>query len=229
MDNQKEPVLAIETSGMTTELALLEGDKLLASAFNGRKFAHSEVINILFDAILKSANVKPDEIGYIALSIGPGFFTALRVGLSFAKAFSFVHDTKIVAINTLDALAFEVEPKAGRRAISAIDAQKGEVYYAVYESDGEKWHRKSDYLIDKPQKIAGEADFFVGSGAIKHDLKPRPYHDPMVPSAKWIGILALDAIEKGKFENPEVLEPFYLRLPDAVVNRMKKLKGQDLK
>ncbi len=220
----KKLILAIETSGMTTELALMDGTRVIASAYSGRKFAHSEVINMLFELIISTSGVKPEDIGYAAVSIGPGFFTALRVGLSFAKGLAFVHGTKLIPVVTLDALAWEISPDIGKTAVPAIDAQKNEVYYAVYRPVGERWERISPYGIASPDEIRGEGRIFVGSGAIKHDLKPRPHHDPPVPSARWIGTLAIEAISRGEFADPGSIEPFYVRLPDAVVNRMKKEK-----
>ncbi len=209
---------------MTTEIALLQGNAVVASAFSGRKFSHSEVINILFDTVLKTADVTVDDIGYAAVSIGPGFFTALRVGLSFVKALAFARNIKVIPVNTLDALAMEVSPQMAKRVISAIDAQKNEVYYAVYEYDGKKWTRITDYSIGKPDDLHGRADIFVGGGAIKYDLTPRLFNDPSVPSARVIGLAALEVILRNQFVEPDILEPFYIRLPDAVVNKLKKEK-----
>ncbi len=218
----KKLILAVETSGMTTELAIMKDGSVVASAFSGRKFAHSELINIMFDSVLKAAGATPSDISCVAVSIGPGFFTALRVGLSFAKAMAFTHGTKVVPVVTIDALAHEVPPGAAGRVVPAIDAQKNEVYYAVFRAENGRWVRETDYAIGKPDAVSKLGDMFVGSGAVKYGLSPRPHHDPVVPSAKWIGRLAIEAIQRGEFADPAILEPFYLRLPDAVVNRLKK-------
>ncbi|RKY97201.1 MAG: tRNA (adenosine(37)-N6)-threonylcarbamoyltransferase complex dimerization subunit type 1 TsaB [Candidatus Hydrothermota bacterium] len=214
-------VLGIETSGPYTDVALVRDGEVIGNCFSGRRFAHSETLNLMVERLLNTNLLDFKDIELIGVSIGPGFFTALRVGLSFAKALAFTLGTRIIPVNTLDALAYEVDPQISTTAVPAIDAQKGEVYSAVFQWDGNFWVRVTSYAIVKPEVLAAEWPdaVFVGSGAIRHRLSPRPSHDPLSPRASIIARLALQKINEPEI-HPSQLEPFYLRLPDAVVNKM---------
>lgn len=158
----------------------------------------------------------------IAVSIGPGMFTSLRVGLSLAKGFALTHNTPIVAVNTLDAIGIPLA-FTKNHVLATINAYHNEIYAALYK-DGK---RISDYLLITPDKVDDliqDITIVVGSGiailrtsgAIKKDRNVVLVDDESVqPTASKIITLALPRIQAGSFDETEHLEPFYIKKTDA--------------
>lgn len=158
----------------------------------------------------------------IAVSIGPGMFTSLRVGLSLAKGFALVHGTPVVAVNTLDAIGMPLR-FMGHHVLAVINAYHDEMYAALYKN-GE---RMSDYLLMTPDTIGNLIEgttYIIGSGvsvirkahtALKGGEVIFVDDTFLLPDASKIVVLALPRIEAGRFDDPEQLEPFYIKKTDA--------------
>lgn len=222
-------VLGIETSGPYTSLAIIEREEILCEFYSGREFVHSEIINLAFKALLKTAGIETFDIGVVSVSIGPGYFTALRVGLSFAKALVYVIKKPLVAVDTLDALANEVFPDKRAKIVSTMDAQKGQVYASFYISEEGKWKKIEGPLLISPVELRERAMgfLFVGSGAEKYKkiLYPKPLTNPSFPKASTIAKLGYSLFKEGIISEPSSLEPRYIRLTDAEMKRLNQGNG----
>ncbi len=126
-------VLALETSGLSGEVALLEGDKVIfESPLNPdqrtAKFLAAHIANSL-----EKVNWKPSDIGLVAVTHGPGSFTGLRVGVTTAKVFAYSTGAKLVAVNSLQVAAAQVQVGNPTVVAAAIDAHRQEVFTANYQ------------------------------------------------------------------------------------------------
>jgi len=188
--------LSIETSGPYTSCAIAQDDQLKYFLASYKRFHHAEDINLLVDKLLKLEKIKWKDIQNVVITLGPGFFTGLRVGISFIKALSLVHQMKIYGVITLDVLAFVYGKE---KVIPTLPAQKGEVFWAAYE----KGKRISEYTISRMEKIKEKYPDFEVCDPVKY------------PDAREL----MEFFNQNKNalspHNPLEIEPFYLRLPDA--------------
>jgi tRNA threonylcarbamoyl adenosine modification protein YeaZ len=211
--------LGVETSGPFTYLAVLRGDEVLARSEHLEKFSHSEALNPMFGSILEETGLTVGDIDRVAVSIGPGYFTALRAGLAFGKAIAYALGKPIIGVNTLDALARAECARDAPKVVPATDAQKRMVYAAVYGRKEGILKRQADYLLVSPEELkkkAGDA-LFLGSGAGLYPevLSPRPEPNPSVPSAEDVARLGREIHRTDGPSDLDALEPFYIRVTDA--------------
>jgi len=188
--------LSIETSGPYTSCVIAQDDKLKYFIISFKRFHHAEDLNLLVHKLMELENISWEDIENILVSLGPGFFTSLRVGISFVKAISIVHPIKIYGMVTLDVLAFIYNEE---KVIPTLPAQKGEVFWAAYR----RGKRISEYAISKVENIKEKyLDFKV--------------YDPVrYPDARELMEFFIKNRNTLKPFDPKDLEPFYLRLPDA--------------
>jgi tRNA threonylcarbamoyladenosine biosynthesis protein TsaB len=166
------------------------------------------------------------NIGVIAISIGPGMFTALRVGLSLAKGIALVKNIPLVTANTLDSIGVPPSYQSSP-VIAIINAYRGEVYAASYE----KGKRKSDYLLVKPEEILenlNEPAMLIGPGveiirglAANYENAEVRDDDCYLPNASKVVSLSLPRVRQQDFDDIEFLEPFYIKKTDAERNYAK--------
>ncbi|MEZ6041501.1 MAG: tRNA (adenosine(37)-N6)-threonylcarbamoyltransferase complex dimerization subunit type 1 TsaB [Planctomycetaceae bacterium] len=140
-------LLAVETSGMIGSIALRSDDgeiiELLLDS-EGRRHAQTLVADV--QRLLCEQGVTPGEIHTVAVSIGPGSFTGLRVGLTFAKTFAWINKASLVTVDTLQAIAQQVP--ADIPVVAAIsDAQRGELFWNEYGFDPESQLRCSNHPV----------------------------------------------------------------------------------
>lgn len=213
-------ILGIETSSSTFSLCLNEDACVLHEFRKQRELNGHEDGAIFEEARRLIDKVGGKGIDAIAISIGPGMFTSLRVGLALAKGIALVKHTPLVAVNTLDVIG--VQPSHPAAVIVAVvDAYRGEVYAAFY-SEG---LRTSDYLLTTParllEKLHGNS-LIVGPGA--HIFAATALgrgnicvsdDDRYLPTAPKVVTLALPRIEQGSFDDIDFLEPYYIKKTDA--------------
>ncbi len=210
-------VLGVETSTDATALGLIKDGQPSIEIRSLTPFTHSERINLILKDIFEISGIDFKDLDLLSISIGPGYFTALRVGLSFVKAIEFVHKIPVVGINTLDALAHE-SPMCynGLKIVPVIEAQKGQVYTARFFCKNNKISRVSDYSILEPSQIEIDNDTVV-IGSIKdmERIKTQNVLKIKFPSALTIARLGVEKFEKHGKDNIDLLEPFYMRITDA--------------
>ena len=140
-------ILAIESSAKPVSVAVFEvpckskhkesgkpdsGGKLLGQYFQNNGFSHSRTLLSLADSLLENLDIKPSDIGLIAVSRGPGSFTGVRIGVSAAKGLAWGLDIPVCGVSTLEAMAYQT-PETGAVICPVMDARRGQVYNALFE------------------------------------------------------------------------------------------------
>jgi tRNA threonylcarbamoyladenosine biosynthesis protein TsaB len=178
-------VLAFDTSTAQGSVAIVEGEKVLASKSWLREKSHSEFLTAEIEAVLKDANLKPKDLRALAIGHGPGSFTGIRVAVNAAKSLAYALGIKVYALDTTDILAEAVTQKpaaalANLPLLTLINAQKNSFFAAVYESMpadpesakelGRAW-RKIQPLklieIDELSQLLKRPHLCVGDGCIE--------------------------------------------------------------
>jgi tRNA threonylcarbamoyladenosine biosynthesis protein TsaB len=230
-------VLGIETSGKSTGLALAASGRVVAELVEDSDCSHNEVLMPLLDRLLKDAEVKVSDLAGIGVDIGPGMFTALRVGTSTAKGLAIAHRLPLVGVNSLWALARTALPTLDG-VLSLIDARKRQVYAALY-LDGQPVIPPS---VTGPEQLAtevrrmlsGRTDLVVvgnGTGICADSFAAAGIRLEAsgieVPSPGVIAVVAGERIANGQADDIASLEPLYLRRTDAELTRDQKLGPQN--
>lgn len=126
-------LLALETSGWSASVALIARGELVAERTTPESERVAQSLLPTVHQLLQATNVTPRELSAIAVASGPGSFTGLRLGVTAAKTLAFATGAKLVAVNTLDALAVQAQQATGEPIWSVLDAQRGDVFAASYE------------------------------------------------------------------------------------------------
>lgn len=223
-------ILGIDTATSQAGCALggHEGVIALAQCAKGRRHAENLVPAIEF--ICNQAQVELSEIGAIAVDLGPGLFTGLRVGIATAKAMAHALRVPMVGVPSLDLVAFAVR-YSQRLIVSAIDARRSELYYALYRQVPGGVQRLGDYRVGSPDDLVAELSelrdelLLVGDGIHRY----RPAFETLskaeiadagfsYPSAGSLVQLAHAKALREEFVKPWDIKPLYLRKPDADIN-----------
>ena len=210
-------LLAVETSGMSGSIALLDDTGTITERTppsEGRRNAQSLIADI--DTLLREHGWAPADVDAVAVSIGPGSFTGLRVGLTFAKTFAWINNSALIAVDTLQALAQQVD--AEHPVVAAvIDAQRGELFwneYAIDPGNGIRTARHEVALI-KPDQLAPLIPI-TGPGLMKHAEQLRETHRLLdttfwQPKAATVAQIAAAHLAAHQTSDPITLEPIYIR------------------
>jgi tRNA threonylcarbamoyladenosine biosynthesis protein TsaB len=204
-------------------VALLDGDRLVAEYLLDVTVTHSERLMATVDRVLQDARWRAEDLEGLAVAVGPGSFTGLRIGLSTVKGLALGLEIPVTPVVTLDALASRV-PFAALPVCPVIEARRGEVYAALYRWDGGAMRRESEYLALPPAVLADrlvEPTIVLGDGArsiVSRHARPAP---PLlrVPSPAAVGFLGLEAFGAGQVVKPAELTALYLRPSQAELKR----------
>lgn len=223
-------VLAIETATVAGSAAILDDSKgLIGELKVDVRIAHAERLTASIDWILKASCLSINDMDAFAVSIGPGSFTGLRIGLSTIKGFSYATGKPVVPVPTLDAFASTI-PFCHFQICPMLDARKNEVYTALYRWDGNTCIKiMPETAISPAELLKGikEPTVFTGEGVVKYKhiiqdtLGGNALFAPasrMTPSASSVAERALEIIKQGEPADPAGLTPFYVRKSEAEVN-----------
>ena len=224
-------VLAIETSTPQSSIALGTQQGLIGSQLISWARGHAEVVVPGIEHLMKLTEIRPPQVSGVAVGLGPGLFTGLRVGIATARAFAQVLRVPVVGIGSLDILAFSVRHTRAR--IGAVsDAKRGEVFSAFYRPVPGGVTRETEYSSDPPERLAAELEaspedtLLVGGGALlyRRELETVGSHvefasaSTAFPRADELVELALPRFIREETERPEDLRPRYVRKSDAEIN-----------
>lgn len=216
-------ILAIETATDVCGVAVVQNQIVIALRERAEKYVHSEKLLPMIDEALRDASISPKHIDAVAVSIGPGSFTGLRIGLSTAKGLALSLGKPVIAVPTLDALAYTFFRAKGKASASVvcpmIDAKRDEAFFCFYRIDAAGVSRQSEYAIAPKSKIvemAPASTIFVGDGAkgmgVSREFDASKRFNPsLVCSAESVGLVAESAGVKLSPEELSSLEPLYLR------------------
>ena len=146
-------VLAVETSTLSGGAALLDGERVVGEYTLDVRITHSERLMAAIDQLLTDAGWTARDLEGIAVTVGPGSFTGLRVGLSTVKGLALALSIPVAAVPTLDAMAAML-PFAALPVCPVLDARKREVYASLYRWDGLGMRRHWEYLAIAPDDLA---------------------------------------------------------------------------
>lgn len=222
-------ILGIETATAQVGCAIGGHEGVLASAHSSKGKRHAENLAPAIEFICARAQVRLDEIGLVAVDIGPGLFTGLRVGVATAKATAFALRVPMIGVSSLDLLAFPVR-FSPRLIVAAIDARRGEIYSAFYRQVPGGVQRITDPTVGSPDDLAsellatGEEALLVGDGALRYreafeGLARVEIVDPgnSLPSAASLVQLAHARALREDYQRIDEIAPIYLRRPDAEI------------
>lgn len=216
------PILAIDTATLVSSVALATADTLVAELTIQTRKTHSERLMPHIASLLTMAEIPQTSLKAVAVSIGPGSFTGLRIGLATAKAMAYALNIPLIGVPTLAALAVGC-PVPGVFLAPMLDAQKGNVYLGLYE-----W-REGAVREVQPAKVVAFAEaqaelsrlerpvLMLGEAAVMHKAdiaQPVPPHVVM-PRAGSIAVLAQAMYAQGITHDVATLEPLYIRRSEA--------------
>ena len=223
-------ILGIESATAQVGCAIGGHEGVLASAHSAKGRRHVENLAPQIDFVRRQARIELEEVSVVAVDLGPGLFTGLRVGISTAMAIAHAVGVPMIGVSSLDLLAFPV--RFSPRLIAAtIDARRGEVFYALYRHVPGGVQRVTDPRVGTPEELAselqarGEECLMVGDGALRFsdifgEMKGTEIADQGLahPSAGSLVQLAHAQAMREEWVQPWQLKPMYLRKPDAEIN-----------
>lgn len=164
-------ILHIETATSTCSVAVSKDGKLLHTINEAESNMHTKRLNLMIEELLSSKDLKIEDLDAISVSIGPGSYTGLRVGLGAAKGLAFGLNVPIIGVSTLKSLAYPFQNQSPKAIISSIDARRNEVYMAIFDSNLEPIKEDYCFIIEDghyPTSWPEPKDLIVcGNGAEK--------------------------------------------------------------
>jgi tRNA threonylcarbamoyladenosine biosynthesis protein TsaB len=224
-------ILGIETSTMRSGVCLGTERGLVASATLGRGRAHAEFLTPAIAFCLRQADVTVSSVAGVAVGLGPGLFTGMRVGIATAQTIAHARHLPVVGLNALDLLAFPVRWVRPDRLICAvIDARRSELFWAFYRPSAGGVQRVTDLRVGPAAKLAGEIEavredvLCVGDGAVAEASLLESAgaavasHGNAHPSASALVELALPRFLREETQQADDLRPIYVRKADARIS-----------
>ena len=217
-------ILCLETATPSCSVALVHNGEVLACEEDPKGQNHSEKITLFIDKVMKKAGVSYNQLDAVAVSMGPGSYTGLRIGVSTAKGICYAVSKPLIAVETLHAMAYGVEtfPETSPTTclrIPMIDARRMEVYAAIFDENVNKIKDTEAIIIDENSFSDLKKDhhlYLFGDGADKcaelfaSDDKITVIKD-FYCSAKYMNVIAQQKLDNKDFVDVAYFEPFYLK------------------
>lgn len=224
-------LLALETATDVCSVALWHGGRPASELTLRRPRAHAEQLVPMIEDALRQSGVARRDLSSVAVSMGPGSYTGLRIGVSTAKGLAVALGVPLVGVPSLEALAAQAVPWAGAGdgIVAAFKARREEVYLAAFrvgaEGELEEAAPASVLRLDEvPRRLAdvgGATCWLVGEGAADvhaawtADVRGGALRwlppEAAAPSAAWVAHRALGRLERGETADVATFEPFYLK------------------
>jgi tRNA threonylcarbamoyladenosine biosynthesis protein TsaB len=236
-------ILNLDTSTQICSVALSADGKLLGIKESHDEKSHSSQLAVFIRDLLKENCLEVPGLDAIAVSMGPGSYTGLRIGVSTAKGLAYGSALPLIGIGTLDilvagalqneAITGILEKDASTLLCPMIDARRMEVYTCLYTREGEKIEEVSAMVIDENsfrERLANGLIVFFGNGAKKSMEKIHNrntlFIGNIIPSARFMIPLAEQSWQQKKFEDVAYFEPFYLKDFVATIPKDKIFPGK---
>ena len=214
---KKSYILCIETSTEICSVALAHGDKCVALKECNTNNSHAKNMIPFVEEVLQQATIDKKQLDAIAVGVGPGSYTGLRIGVSTAKGLAYTLGIPVIAISTLETIA---EPflKLADHCRPMIDARRMEVFTALYDNKGQLLEEPNAKIIDEEcfaEELTNFKTIFCGNGAAKCENLlgkfPNAVFKTEPLSAKKMVPIAARKFQAEEFENVAYFEPFYLK------------------
>lgn len=220
-------ILGIDTCTSRSSVALATQQGMLAGAALGRPTGHGAFLAPAIAFCMRQAGVAMGDLSGVAVSVGPGLYTGMRVGIATAQSIAHARRLPVVGLASLDLLAFRVR-HARRPVYAVLDARRKELFWGRYETVPGGVQRVGQFQVGPPEQLAaeleaaGEHALCVGDGAAAHAtllesagaeaaVSPGLAH----PDAESLVELAVPRFLREETLRPEQLEAVYLRKADA--------------
>ncbi len=223
-------LLCIDTATPQVGVAIGSDEGVLGRVELVRPQHHAEHLAPAIEYLCDKLDVSLDQLSAIGVGIGPGLFTGLRVGVTTAKVMAQALRVPLIAVPSLDLLAFDVR-YTDRLVVPVVDARRSEVFYATYRQVPGGVQRLSEYEICTPEDLAaelgakGEEVLLIGDGALRYRERfaemDRMEFGPAslcYPSTSALVELARAKFAREDFAQPRQVHPLYLRVSDAEMN-----------
>lgn len=232
-------ILALDSSGLTASVAVVEDEQILFEYTMNYKKTHSQTLLPMLDEAVRMTGLSLDTVDAIAVAGGPGSFTGLRIGSASAKGLGLALDKPLIHVPTADAMAYRMFGFHGL-ICPIMDARRSQVYTGIYEFD-EQFKVVRDQMAEDIFALAellnqfGKRVVFLGDGVpvyrenIKETMKvPYVFAPPHMcrQSAAAVGALGLIYAKRGFTEHARDHKPDYLRMSQAEREKLEREKGQ---
>jgi tRNA threonylcarbamoyladenosine biosynthesis protein TsaB len=234
LSTQKPLILAAETSGRFGSVSIAKAERILAEIAFTKPLQHSAEILPTIEKLLNLCKLKSKDIDQIYISIGPGSFTGLRIAVTLAKTMHLANKTKIVPVDTLDIIAQNANDTGADRIAPILDAKRGQFFIAAYErtkntNSINPWKKiSSDCLMTVSEVITRHGDpakpiWLLGEGLVYYKNK---FKAPGInildenlwyPKASNVHRLGWHLAQQGRFADPLILIPNYIRKPEVKI------------
>lgn len=230
-------ILCIETATEVCSVGLFRDEILLGIKESSDRNVHSAMLTTFIDEVLRSANTVFDDLDAVAVSMGPGSYTGLRIGVATTKGLCYAIEKPMIAVPTIQAMAVGINDRLkNKNHISGngmhqvdvnniylvcpmIDARRMEVYCGLYDDKNREIREVRAEIIDEfsfQEFLADQTVVFGGEGAekCKSSLGNNPnalFISDFKASARFMAVLAMEKFRLQQFENLAYFEPFYLK------------------
>jgi tRNA threonylcarbamoyladenosine biosynthesis protein TsaB len=244
-------ILGIDTSTNQGSVAIAEDGRLLSESFLSSNNSYSKTLINSVNDLLEKCKIGINNIDGFAVSIGPGSFTGLRIGLSTCKGFHLATEKPIIPVGTLDAMveSFLSDPESLKSSLAArhppllflcpiINAKKSEVYASIYRYKEGEMRKISDDMAISPERLCQKINkpaIFFGDGVrqyrdlIKEKLNgPADFFNGASKNflAASIAVIGGRKLERGDIEDSTALKPRYIRRSEAEIKLEEKEGGK---
>ena len=221
-------VLALETSAKAVSAAVTEDGRVLCSGYQDTGLTHSRTLMPIVEAMLKNTGLTVRDCDAVAVAVGPGSFTGIRIGVSAAKGLAFAADKPCAAVSTLEAMARNVA-HMDALVVCAMDARRNQIYNALFAAEHGRLTRRTpdraiglaelaEELRDEPLPLV-----LVGDGAALCERALREAGLPcrlapphlVMQNAMSVALCGENLARAGKLVSAQALLPVYLRPPQA--------------
>lgn len=222
-------ILGIESATTQVGCAVGGHEGVLASAHSARSKRHAETLTPAIDFVRRQARIELSDLGAVAVDIGPGLFTGLRVGVATARALGHALRVPVIPISSLDLLAYPAR-FSDRVIAAAVDARRGELFSALYRTVPGGVQRVTEPRVGSPEELVAELQalgddvLVVGDGALRYAEAFRGSlrvevctHGISHPSARDLVLLAHARALREEWVPAWEVTPTYLRKPDAEI------------
>ncbi len=221
-------ILGIETATEQVGVAIGGHEGVIATFEVSRGRRHAEILTPAIEFTCRQADIELSEIGCIAVDVGPGLFTGMRVGLAAGKALAQALRVPMIGIPSLDLLAFPCR-HTDRVVVPIIDARKGEVFWSMYRQVPGGVQQVAPPTVGPVEELVGDLlarsqdVLCVGDGAERYrdeilDGYRCEFGQPVHPPVGALVQLAHARALREQWSRPNDIEPIYLRAPDAQIN-----------
>lgn len=212
-------ILGIETTGKVGSVAIIDESGKTVNRVTTDSMSHLRELVPMIKELVDELGISLNELDAIAVSVGPGSFTGIRIGLATAKTLAQTLGKKCISVNSLE--IFKEKADRDNKVAVIYNARRGQVYGAIYGNDGSEILAPGPYMLDEVLEVAEEYDDikWYGDGVISYADRLSGMNiaevDEMNQSADMVCRYACIKLEDGELLDFDRLEPEYMRLPEA--------------